>query len=248
MAETAVDTRSLEAFHQTLHHLVEPAELGRIRGEVEERSRRLRALLTPSSIAGMTEQGLVQLLRSVNATRRHARALVDRTGAEGLRQALAQAVSPGGEPGQRLEEFVATVGHPRALGRPAAIELGSECLRHAGPEAAWSWPRWLWDADTGRGALGLLLSDGHCLDGLQVAEMYGRIGAALEAIREAGSACGLWVEGGSAAEVETFLAGVYVVYLGTVVRLKTTKEFASQVLPEVPVLLRRLLGTYRMEV
>jgi hypothetical protein len=47
--------------------------------------------------------------------------------------------------------------------------------------------------------------------------------------------------------IDVFLACVYAVYMYTVLRLRMTQEF-NKVVPELPELVRRLLGVYRMEV
>lgn len=254
MVQPVVDERSLLAFHGTLVHLLGAEELDRILAEAGERSRRLQALLAPDRVAALTDDALYRLLRSISATRRRARELLERAGPARLREALARVVSSPDEPAQALAAFVeraGPVGRSGAslgLGRATAIELGSECLRHTRPGAAWSWPRWLWDPVTGRGALRLVTYEGYSLRGSDLADTYARIGVALGALRQEGERRGLWPREESPAAVETLLAGVYMVYLGTVVRAKTTKEFVSQVLPEVSVLVRRLLGTYRMEV
>ena len=46
---------------------------------------------------------------------------------------------------------------------------------------------------------------------------------------------------------DVFLACVYSVYMYTVLRLRMTQEF-NRIVPELPDLVRRLLGVYRPEV
>jgi hypothetical protein len=47
--------------------------------------------------------------------------------------------------------------------------------------------------------------------------------------------------------VDVFLAAVYGIYMYTVLRMRMTQEF-NKVVPELPDLIRRLLGVYRPEV
>ena len=47
--------------------------------------------------------------------------------------------------------------------------------------------------------------------------------------------------------VDVFLACVYSVYMYTVLRLRMTQEF-NRIVPELPDLVRRLLGVHRLEV
>ncbi|MNC94329.1 hypothetical protein D3C83_111550 [compost metagenome] len=63
------------------------------------------------------------------------------------------------------------------------------------------------------------------------------------------SAASAVVVAGAALNVgaDVFLACVYSVYMYTVLRLRMTQEF-NRIVPELPDLVRRLLGVYRPEV
>jgi hypothetical protein len=47
--------------------------------------------------------------------------------------------------------------------------------------------------------------------------------------------------------IDVYLAAIYGIYLYTVTRLRMTQEF-NRVIPQLPDLVRRLLGVYRPEV
>jgi hypothetical protein len=46
--------------------------------------------------------------------------------------------------------------------------------------------------------------------------------------------------------VDVYLAAIYGIYLYTVTRLRMTQEF-NRVIPQLPDLVRRLLGVHRLE-
>ena len=54
-------------------------------------------------------------------------------------------------------------------------------------------------------------------------------------------------EGGGRLGTDVFLVAVYGVYMSTVLGLKMSQEF-NAIVPPIPQLARRLLGTHRMEV
>ena len=66
------------------------------------------------------------------------------------------------------------------------------------------------------------------------------------ALRSRLAGCALRIEA-LIRRTDVFLACVYAVYMYTVLRLRMTQEF-NRIVPELPDLVRRLLGVYRPEV
>jgi hypothetical protein len=79
------------------------------------------------------------------------------------------------------------------------------------------------------------------------AEGYLRVGEAMAFVNETGKAVGFTDLGSGLFGADVFLACVYAVYMYTVLRLRMTQEF-NRIVPELPDLVRRLLGVYRPEV
>ena len=84
---------------------VERAELGDIVAELEQKSARFKALLTPEAAAALDRQQLRGLLRSIFATRRKADAILDVMGAEGLREAIRELLYGPAKPHARFHFF-----------------------------------------------------------------------------------------------------------------------------------------------
>ena len=78
-------------------------------------------------------------------------------------------------------------------------------------------------------------------------ESYLRVGEAVAFVNETGKAVGFTDMGAGLFGADVFLACVYAVYMYTVLRLRMTQEF-NRIVPELPDLVRRLLGVYRPEV
>ncbi len=77
-----------------------------------------------------------------------------------------------------------------------------------------------------------------------IAESYRRIGVAIAFINDVGEAAGFRERGHGVLDTDVFLACVYAIYMYTTLRMRMTQEF-NQVVPELPELLRRLLGVHR---
>ncbi len=63
---------------------------------------------------------------------------------------------------------------------------------------------------------------------------------------ETGTAAGFTAAGPGLFGVDVLLAAVYGVYMYTVLQMRLTREF-NQVVPQLPHLVRRLLGVYHLE-
>jgi hypothetical protein len=78
-------------------------------------------------------------------------------------------------------------------------------------------------------------------------ETYLRVGQAVAFVQETGRAAGFTDYGPGPFGIDVFLACVYGVYMYTVLRMRMTQEF-NKIVPELPDLVRRLLGVKRPEV
>jgi hypothetical protein len=258
-----VDTETAREFMAQTLEQASRAELGDIVAELEHKSARFQALLAPDAVTALDRSQLRGLLRSVFATRRKADAILDTLGAEVLREAISRLLHGPASTQERVQAFVDTLsgfwGDVR-LARPAPgsqdghlpenslCDLASELLHFTDPETRWLWTRWMWDPRAGTGALPLVTQDEYDLHGLDHGETYMKVGVAVAFVRATGEAAGFAKFGvaDSPFGIDVFLACVYAVYMYTTLRLRMTQEF-NKVVPQLPELCRRLLGTWRME-
>jgi len=127
------------------------------------------------------------------------------------------------------------------------FDLPSELLHFTEPDRWWLWTRWMWDPRAGTGALPLVTVEDFDWDAPNRPEGYLRVGEAMAFVNETGKAVGFTDLGSGLFGADVFLACVYAVYMYTVLRLRMTQEF-NRIVPELPDLVRRLLGVYRPEV
>ena len=263
-----VDTETAREFMKETLNKVAREELEAIEAELREKSRRMRALLAPDNLPTLSDEHLTNLLRTVFATRRRAKDILQAVPPDDFRDAIARLLYGDTEVTIRFQQFVDTmtgyIGDVRVL-RPrkssdsrakqsaedAALhdnlfcDLGSELLHFTNPDEYWLWTRWIWDPQAGTGAMPLVTNDGVDLLGNTVGETYLKLGIATAFVKATGDAAGFF--GGGPFGVDVFLVCVYAVYMYTTLRLRMTQEF-NKVVPQLPELSRRLLGVWKMAI
>jgi hypothetical protein len=238
-----VDTPTADEFRREILARASEEELAAIAADAERKSVGMGRLLDPPGGARLDRTGLRRILRSVFSTRRSADALMDGVGVERLAAEIDHLLHGGDDLPARLARFDdALAGFPEA-----GIDLPFELLHFTDPDRYWPWTRWMWDPRTGTGALPLVTMDDVDLGGASRAEVYARVGEAIAFVRETGRAAGFTPAGESPFALDVFLACVYGIYMYTVLRMRMTREF-TRVVPELPGLVRRLLGVHRLEV
>jgi hypothetical protein len=244
MPGPVVDTASAQEFLREALGKISLSDLDAVVDSLEDKHHRFRALLGPERSTPLGEAEVRTVLRSVFATRRRADDLLGSVGADALAEGIGALVR-GPDPVQdRFQAFVESLGGVTAQ---VAVDLASEVLHFTDPARYWLWTRWLWDPATRTGALRLLAAPGVELDGGSPGATYLRVGEALMFVREAGRVMGFARVAPGDFGLDVFLACVYGVYVHTAVRLRMTQEF-NRVLPPLPELCRRLLGTWKPEV
>jgi hypothetical protein len=257
-------------FMLTTLEQIERAELRSVEAELAEKGRRLRMLLAPDVLPSMTDDQLRRILRTVFATRRRANLILMAADPGEIRAAIGHLLYDDLTVETRFQQFVDTmtgfIGDVRVL-RPrkstdsrakqsaeqAALEenifcdLGSELLHFTNPNEYWLWTRWIWDPKAGTGAMPLVTMEEVNLHGNTVSETYLKLGVTTTFIKATGEAAGLVDFSDGPYGIDVFLACVYAVYMYTTLRLRMTQEF-NKVVPELPQLIRRLLGVWKMEI
>jgi hypothetical protein len=238
-----VDTESAREFMREALTRIGPEELEAVASELEEKARRFRARLA-NSPDPLDDAALRPILRSIFAVRRKTDELVQALG-EGRMGRLARDLIRGEGPlPERFEAFSGAMGPLPEVNR---FDLASELLHYTDPERYWLWTRWMWDPAARTGALPLVTMAEVNLDGGGLGQSYLRVGESVAFVRSTGEAAGFARIGRGPHGVYVYLACVYAVYVYTTLRIRMTQEF-NKVVPQLPELIRRLLGTRGMEV
>ena len=240
MAGPVVDTQSAQEFRREILDRITAAELQGIAAGLERKSRAMRDLLEPGTRPDRA--ALRQVLRLVFAARRRADQILDTVGADRLGAAITDLLGRDDDLTTRFDRFDAVLS-----GLPApAFDLPGELLHFTCPDQYWLWTRWIWDPGPKTGALGLVTTDVDLAAGASRGEVYLTVGRATAFVDETGKAAGFTDAAPGLFGTDMFLAAVYGVYMYTVLRMRMTREF-NQLVPQLPDLIRRLLGIYHQE-
>ena len=244
MGGQVVDTQSAEEFMRETLEKVSRDELMSVAALLDAKAAGFAALLgSPGQAGKLPREDLRRVLRSIFATRRKADAILDDVGPARLGAAIDDLIHGDGVVTERLAAFDEVLaGHPEP-----GFDLPSELLHFTAPDRWWLWTRWMWDPRAGTGSLPLVTTEDFDFDAPDRGESYLRVGEAMAFVNETGKAVGFTNIGSGLFGADVFLACVYSVYMYTVLRLRMTQEF-NRIVPELPDLVRRLLGVYRPEV
>ena len=240
MAGPVVDTQSAQEFRREILDRITAAELQGTAAGLERKSRAMRDLLQPGTRPDRA--ALRQVLRLVFTARRRADQILDTVGPDRLGAAITDLLGHDDDLTARFDRFDAVLS-----GLPApALDLPGELLHFTYPGQYWLWTRWIWDPATKTGALGLVTTDVDLGAGATRGEVYLTVGRATAFVDETGKAAGFTDAAPGLFGTDMFLAAVYGVYMYTVLRMRMTREF-NQLVPQLPDLIRRLLGIYYQE-
>lgn len=265
-----IDMAAAQEFMAATLDKIAGEELHAVEAELQEKGRRLQALVRPDKLAGLSDEQLYRLLRTVFATRRRARAILVEVGPEEMKAAIQQLLYGSGLVEARFQRFVdamsgffgdvrvlrpkkASDSRARESAEEAALkenifcDLASELLHFTNPHDHWLWTRWIWDPKAGTGAMPLVTMEECNLHGRSVGETYLKIGVATAFVKTTGQAAGLTTLNHGPYGIDVFLCCVYIVYMYTTLRLRMTQEF-NKVVPAMPELLRRILGVWKIEI
>jgi hypothetical protein len=234
----AVDSEAALEFMKEATKLATASELEDIGHRLEVKRGVVSELLAPESLPGLDEAGLKRLLATIFSLRRKAGRLLAANGLDRLRAELAALLHGDGAVGGRLERFVEQVG---GLESPMIVALATECLHFSAPQKHWLWTHWIWNPDTGSGALPLVTRDEIDLGADSLAASYLNVGRATALVTAQGRTDGWTWTGRGLFGTDVFLACVYAVYMYTVFRVRLSQEF-NRILPELPELVQRVLG------
>lgn len=239
-----VDTETAQEFMRQALEMVQLPEMEGIAQELEEKSRRFQAALAPDAIGDLSDERTRALLRTIFTTRRRAGDIMGALGAGELHAQLAELLHGAAPVAARFDRFDRELA---AIEPAIRRDIAGEALHFYDPERHWMWTRWMWDPDLRTGALPLVTMQEFDLHGTTAGETYLKVGTAVAFVNQTGRAVGFTRYGSEAFGIDVYLACVYGIYLYTITRMRMTQEF-NKVIPPLPQLVRRLLGTHRMEI
>jgi len=238
--EEVVDSEAAREFMKEATKVATGTELEGIGERLEMKSRVFRELLAEDRLAALDEEGLQRLLSRIFSLRRKAGRLVRQNSLERLRDEFRRLLyGPEGVAG-RFDRFVEQV---EGLDKGMVVSLASETLHFADPRRYWLWTHWIWNPDTGKGALALVTQESVDLAAETDGGVYAKVGEAMASVDAMGHAVGYSRSGRGLFGTDIFLACVYAVYMFTVFRVKLSQEF-NRILPELPELAERVLGVH----
>ena len=244
-----VDTETAQEFMAQILDKISKAELGDVVGELETKAARYQELLAADRLPTLTEDEVYGLLRHSFATRRRARPTLDTLGLEFFHSELPALLYSSDDPAHRLETFVnAMDGSNGAVEIPVntRCDLATEFLHFLSPDEYPLWARWMWDPRPRTGSLPLVVEDSYDLMGETPGEIYTKVSIAVAFVKATGEAAGFSKLSNSPFDIDVFLACVYAIYAYTTLRMRMTQEF-NKVVPQLPELIRRLLGVWRFD-
>ncbi len=238
-----VDTSAASEFYGRVLAATDTRELSRIGEALERKSEAMRALAGLNhgeDPASMDADAVRELLGWVFCSRRRVNRIFAVIEADELARAIGDLMNGPGGVGERYERFAELLAPIPGV----AEDLPGELLHFLEPTRYWLWTRWLWDPTAETGALALVTTDETDLGlGASPGETYMAVGRALSFVSQTGQAAGFAALGSGPFGTDVFLASIYAIYMQTVLAMRMTQEF-TKMLPDLPDLVRRLLGVY----
>lgn len=243
MAGQVVDTETAEEFMREVATVASAEDIVAIVNACSRKGDGFAALLGDGRARAIGHEDLRRVLRSIFSTRRFADAILAEIGPSRLAVEIDNLLHGVDAVPDRFDRFDSALA---AFANPG-FDLPGELLHFTYPDRYWSWTRWMWDPHVDTGALRLVTMEEFELAASGRGETYLRVGQAIAFVQETGRAAGFVGFGAGPFAADVFLACVYGVYMYTVLRMRLTQEF-NKVVPELPDLVRRLMGVYRPEV
>jgi len=239
----AVDAASAVEFMREALIKISEDEIGAVAELLSRKQAVLAPTLTEAALRPANAAAVRPILARVFATRRRSDEILVSVGAPGLANGILDLIHGDDSLAARFRRFDEAL---PGLDAPIRRELAGECLHFADPDRYWLWARWMWDPAARTGSLPLLMVEGFDFSGADAGAAYLRVGAATSAVIATADDLGFRRMRASPFAVDVYLAAIYGIYLYTVTRLRMTQEF-NRVIPQLPDLVRRLLGVHRLE-
>ena len=237
-----VDTASAKEFMQEVLGKVSAEELTAIAGSLGLKSRFFQQTLERGTLEKWSEAQAFQLLRSVFATRRSAKKILEAHPVNELKKWISALLYGDEALEVRFQNFCDQLG---GIDPKHRTDLAGELLHFTFPDQYWLWCRWMWDPKMKTGSLPLVVTENFDLGAPTLGDTYLKVGKAVAFVHHTGEAAGFQNISRSLYGTDVFLCSVYVIYTYTVLRMRMTQEF-NKVVPDLGEFTRRLLGVHRM--
>ena len=237
-----VDLAAAKEFMKETLSRVTREELTAIAADLELKSSLFQQYLLPESIDGLAEAGLQEILKSVFATRRRRKEILEAHPFDTHKDAIRNLLYSPEAVEKRFQQFITKLD---GVDRVIATDLAGEILHFTHPDRYWLWSRWMWDVKKKTGAIALVTTEGFDLAGESEGEVYLKVGKGVAFTHSIGEAADFQFISRTLFGTDVFLSCVYVVYAYTVLRMRMTQEF-NKVMPGLPEFSRRLLGVYKL--
>jgi hypothetical protein len=238
-----VDTASAKEFMREVLGKVSAEDLTSIADSLEVKSRFFKSLLERNALEKLTGQDFFLLFRSVFATRRSAKKILETHPVQDIRQWVSALLYGDEGIDARFQTFCGRMNDAEGKHAP---DLAGELLHFTFPDQYWLWSRWMWDPKARTGALPLVVTENFDLSAPDRGTAYMKVGKAVAFVHHTGEAAGFQHISRSLFGTDVFLCSVYVIYTYTVLRMRMTQEF-NKVVPDLAEFTRRLLGVHRMD-
>jgi len=194
-------------------------------------------LSSPQRVEALTEEEVLELLKSSFPSRRKAERVLKETGLSAFKEAVKKLLFGSGSWEERTEEFVRSL---RGLDHRKARDLAAELLHFTFPDRWVLWTSWVWDPETETGAV-VFLKEVPPIGG-RGREMFGESYEEFEGIyRQIGELLEeLGVRADKSLFTDMFLATIYATYVDYMTL--STMHSAKGFFPPAGVMARRLLG------
>jgi len=221
---------------------VDGEHLSAIAYDLEVKSDYFKDHLNIEGLASMDEKGLLELLKSIFATRRKYKEILEQNDWRKIIGDIRDLLHSTDTVDVRFQRFVDNLG---GIDESMKCELAGELLHFYDPEKYWLWGRWMWDPKNKTGSLPLVTTEGFDLEGATAAEMYLKVGKAVAFVHSVSEPAEFQFISRSLFGTDVYLSCVYVIYAYTVLRMRMTQEF-NKVMPGLVEFARRILGVYKM--
>ena len=237
-----IDIEAAREFMRETLEKVDREHLSAIAYDLEVKSEYFKERLDMEGLATMDEQGLTELLKSIFATRRKYKEILELNDWQEVTGLIRALLHDDATVDVRFQQFVDSLGD---LDVSMKYELAGELLHFYDPGKYWLWGRWMWDPKNKTGSLPLVTTDGFDLEGATAAEMYLKVGKAVAFVHSVAEPAEFQFISRSLFGTDVYLSCVYVIYAYTVLRMRMTQEF-NKVMPGLVEFARRILGVYKM--
>lgn len=243
MNSQVVDTLTAKELMEEALKKISEDEVASIIRELGDKSRRFQSLLSKESLTQSGENDMRRVLQSVFCTRRKTNSILQQYPTDVLKTYVSELLYGSDSIENRFNAFCSKLG---SLDQQIQFDLASELLHFIYPDTYWLWTKWMWDPRAKTGSLALVTMKDFELQRPTLGETYLRVGEAVVFVTNVGEAAGFQKQGKGLFGTDVYLALVYGIYIYTILKMRMTQEF-NKVVPQLPELVRRLLGVYWLE-